>query len=151
MKGAMKGDHMLAFGMIARQLEGRLDGLGAGIGEENFFAALAWRQAGELLGQLDHRFIIKIAAANMEKLARLLFNRFNHPWMGMTGVGHRNAGHEIEKQIAVDVFDHTAAPFLDHQRIDATVGRRGAFLIALDDRFGFGTGKRGFDVGNFHN
>src|SRR5687767_12648163 len=82
MKGAVKGDRMLPLGMIARELEGRLDGLGAGVGEENFLVALARRQASELLGQLDHRLVVKIAAANMEKLARLLFDRFNHPRMG---------------------------------------------------------------------
>ena len=137
---------MLALGVIARQLERRFDRFRAGIGEENFLAARARRQSRQLLRQLDHRLVVKIAAADMQKLARLLLDRLDHARMSVARVGHGDPGHEVEKQISVDIFDHAAAPLLDDQRIDPAVRRRGEFLVALDDRFGFGAGQRCFDM-----
>src|SRR5829696_961331 len=104
----------------------------------------------QLLRQLHHRLIVKIAATDMEKLAGLLFNSLNYPRMRMTCIGNGDTGHEVEEQITVDVFDHTAAPLLDDQRINTAVCRRSAFLVALNERFGLGTGEERADVRNFH-
>ncbi len=64
-KGAVKSDDVRTLGVVARELDGGFDGLGAGVGEKDFLGRGARREAIELLGQLHHRFIIIIAAADM--------------------------------------------------------------------------------------
>src|SRR5687768_13708149 len=77
----------------------------------------------------------------MKKFLSLLFDRLDHARMGMASAGNRDAGHEIEKQVAVDVFHDHALRLFDDQRINSTVRRRGDLMIALDDGLSFRTGK----------
>src|SRR4030095_8269683 len=133
MKRAVEGDDVLSLGMVASQLDRRFDRFGAGIGEKDFFLAGSRRDAREFFGQLDHRLIIVVATANMEKLVRLLLDGFHHPWMRVACARDCDAGHEIKKQIAIDIFDYHAAALLDDQGIDAPISRRGPLLVALDD------------------
>ncbi len=149
-ESAMKSDHVLALGMIARELESGFHGLGAGIGEEYFFRRRARRQPVELFRQLDHRFVIIIAAADMEKFPRLFFDRLHHSRMRMPRAGNGDARHEVEEAIAVDVFDDHPLPAFHHQRINPSVGGRGDLVVALDDRLSFGTGKGRLDIRCFH-
>ena len=112
-KRAVKSDGMLAFGVMARELEGGLDRLGAGVGKEYFFGRGARRQSVELLRQIGHRLVIIVAAANMQKFSRLFLDGFHDPRVRMAGATDGDASHEIQKQVAIDIFDHHAAPLFD--------------------------------------
>src|SRR5262245_7363427 len=113
MKRAVKSNNMLSFGVIARQLDGRFDRLGAGFGEKDFFLRGSRSDSTEFFCQVDHRLVVIIAAANVQKLVRLLFDSLYHSRMRVPRARDGDTRHEIEKQIAVYVFDHHAAPLLD--------------------------------------
>ena len=61
-KPAEEGDQIDALGRIARQLDARLDGFRAGVSEECPHAAVNRRNRGQLLGELDLRFVVEIGA-----------------------------------------------------------------------------------------
>src|SRR5919198_1328335 len=97
MKGAKKRDDMLSSSSVARQLQGGLDRLGAGISEKYLLGRSARRELSQFFGKLRHRSIIKIATTDVQKFTRLLFDGLDHFRMRMAGAGYGNACHEVEK------------------------------------------------------
>ena len=59
----------------------------------------------------------------------------------------RDARGKVQKHVAVNVFDHCAAPALGYQRVIAGVGRRHEFGVGLEHALGFGPGQSHFQVG----
>src|SRR5688572_31556274 len=74
-KSAVKSDHVLALGMIARELESGFHGFRSRVGEIYFLGRGTGSQAVEFFRQLDHRLIVIIATADMKKFLSLLFDR----------------------------------------------------------------------------
>ena len=64
----------------------------------------------------------------------------------MPGSDDGDAGGEIEKRVAVNVFDQRTAARLGHQRVIARVGRRDHGVVALDNLLRFRAGQRGNEV-----
>ena len=52
----------------------------------------------------------------------------------MAGGHHRDSGVEIEKTVAIHIFDDGALSLTHHQRIIARVGRREHLAVALHQR-----------------
>src|SRR3989304_10027098 len=75
---AQEGNQMCPSGRIASQFYGCLDGFRTGIRQKNFLGRGAGSEPAEFFRKLGHRRIIKIAAAEMQKLARLFFDCPNH-------------------------------------------------------------------------
>ena len=69
---------------------------------------VAGRDRGQLLGQRDQLFVIEIGARHVDQARRLLLDGFHHSRMAVAGGDHRDAGVEIEKAVAVHVFDDGA-------------------------------------------
>src|SRR4051794_22400782 len=104
---------MRALGRIPGELDRRLDRLGARVGEKCFLLGSSGSEAAKFFRQPRHRLIIKIAAAVVEKTARLLLDRRDDFRMRMTGRRHGDTGGEVEKEIAVEVLDRHPPPLFD--------------------------------------
>ena len=65
----------------------------------------------ELLGQRDQLLVIEIGARHVDQPGGLLLNRLDHPRMAVAGRHHRDAGVEIQKAVAIHVFDDGAFAF----------------------------------------
>ena len=122
-EGALVGDDAVALRpaarrlVLARHLDGALQGLGAGIGEKHHVRETGDAQAG---GQ---PFALRdtVEVGDMPDLAGLLGDRGNQTRMGMAERIHRHPGGKIEVAIAIGGDEPSALPALECQ-IDARVG-----------------------------
>jgi len=69
----------------------------------------------------------------MIELRRLILDGGDDPGMAMPRRGDGDAGGEVEKQIRVHVLDDGAGAAGADERIDARVGWRHVFLVALQE------------------
>src|SRR6266566_5969784 len=67
--------------------------------------------------------------------------------MPIAGGGHGDACHEVEKPVAVHVFDHRPCPARHRERVFLGIRGGGETVLPLDDRAGFGTRWRHDDAG----
>src|SRR6202043_1483801 len=118
-KAAVERDELIALGGVTRELHGAFDGFGAGVGEESFFRVGAGNSVDEFLGELWQAFIIEIRAGHVNQLGRLLLDCFDYLRMAMTGGADGDAGSEIQKGVAVNIFHDRAVAALGDERIVA--------------------------------
>ena len=147
-KRAEEGDHVLALGVVAGQLERGFDRLGAGVAVVNAVRPGHGRDFRQPLGQRDHAFVVEIGARHVDQFARLLLDGGDHIGMAMSGRGHGDAGGEIEEFVAVHVRDHDAAALFGHQRVRAGIGRRKVLFVARKNALGVGAGQSGLNFGS---
>src|SRR5215469_9796684 len=83
MKAAVEGDELISPRMIAGEFHPRLERFGTGISEVNPLRSFARRNGGELLGQVDHAFVVKVRARHVDEVASLLPNGGDHFRMAM--------------------------------------------------------------------
>ncbi len=145
MEAAVEGDDALAFGVVARQLHGGLDGFSTGVAVEDANGAGHGRDLLQTLGQGDHVFVIEVGARHVDQLGGLLLNGGHHLRMAVSGGGHGDAGGEVQKLVAIDVFDDHAASAFHDQRIGAGVRRRNILLIPIKNLLRIGAGQFGAD------
>ena len=131
MEGAEEGDGPRPSGVPAGQLQARFERLGPAVGEEDALGPGAGRQLRQLLGQVDLRLIVEIGAGHVQQLVGLVLDGGDDLGMAVPRRRDRDAGREIEKEIAVHVLDDRAAAAGTDQRINARVGRRHALGVAL--------------------
>ena len=129
-KRAPEGDDVLPAGLVPGELEGGLDGLGPGVGEEHPVAARHRRQLGQPLGQHDLLVVVEIGARHVQEPGGLLLNRPDHVRMRVAGGRDGNAGRQVEEPVAVRVDHHRADGPVDHQRIVAGIGGTHHPLVA---------------------
>ena len=146
-EGAEEGDHVLALGVIAGQLERGFNRFGAGVAVVNPVRPGHGSDFRHPLRQRDHALVVEIRARHVDQFARLLLNRSHHIGMAMSGRGHGDAGGEIEKFVAVHIGNHDAAALLGHQRVGAGVRRRNILLVARENALGIGAGQSSLDFG----
>ena len=146
-EGAVERDHVLALGVVARQLERGFHRFGAGVAVVDPVRAFHGRDFREPFGERDHALVIKIGARHVDEFRRLLLNGGDHLRMAVAGGDHCNAGGKIEELIAVDVFDDEAAAALGHQRIRTGVRGREILGVAFEHALRIGAGQLGLDVG----
>ena len=120
-EAAEEGDELVAAGVIAGQLEGGLDGLGAGVAEVDAFGLAAGGEGGELLGEVDHVLVIEVGAGHVDEAFGLPANGFDDARVAVAGGDDGDAGVEVEEAVAVDVVDHGAFAVVDDQRVVARV------------------------------
>ena len=144
-EGAEEGDGVGPAGVVAGQLEGGLDGLGAGVAEEH--AGVGHRgQRGEPLADLGVGREVEVARAVVQDVVDLGVDGRVDGRVAVAGGGDGDAGVEVEEAVAVDVLDD-AAPRPPHdERVDA--GERGAGdgFVPRDDLPGHGPGQLGAQV-----
>src|SRR5262249_13185589 len=119
----VEGDELLAPGVVAREFDGCLNGLRAGVAEIDALRLFARRDSAELLRQLDQVWIIEIRSGNVNQLRGLFLDGRNNFRMAVARRDHCDARSEIEEYVAVHVLHHGAAASPRHQRVAARVGR----------------------------
>ena len=134
MKCVHKRHHAVAAGMPPRQLQGGLDRLGAAVGEKDPLLARARGEGRQPLRQPDLRSIVKIGPRHVDQAVRLPADRRDDPRMRVPDIGHRDPRREVQKTIAVHVFDHRPPRAAHHQRVRPRVRRRHHPIIALPAR-----------------
>ena len=106
-EGAEEGDHVRAPGVVAGELERRLDGLGAGVGEEDL-AIVHRGQRGEALAHVGVGRQVEVARAVVQDVVDLGVDGGVDGRVGVTGGDDGDAGVEVEEAVAVDVLDDAA-------------------------------------------
>ena len=96
---------------------------------------------GQFLGQRDQLFVIEIGARHVDQAGRLLLDGLDHARVAVAGRDHGDPGIEIEKAVAVHIFDDGAFPAVGHQRVAARVGRGNDARVAVDDGARTGAGQ----------
>ena len=140
-KGAQKGDDVLAAGVVARQFEGAFDGLGAGVAVEKLVRSGHGRDGREPVSQIGHRLAVEVGSGDVQQFSGLLLDCGDHFGVAMAGGDHGDARREVEKLVAVRVFHANAAAALGHQRIRARIAGRDEPVIGLDGSLGLGSGQ----------
>src|SRR5437764_14385543 len=84
-KAAEKGDDVLPSRRIARELEARLDRLGAGVAEKRSDTALDRRDRRELLRQPHLRLVVEVGPRHVQEFLRLLGDRLYDRGMRVAG------------------------------------------------------------------
>ena len=148
MERAEERDGPRPAGVPAGQLQARFERLGPAVGEEDALGPGAGREFRQLLGQVDLRLIVEIGAGHVQQLVGLVLDGGDDFGMAVPGRRHRDAGREVEEEIAVHVLDDRAAAAGTDQRINARVGRRHALGVALQQGLPLGPGQRRLQRGN---
>ena len=112
-------DHAVALGVPAGELQRRLDGLRPAVGEEHLLRRRAGGDLRQPLRQVDLRAVVEVGAAHVEQLARLILDGGDDFRVTVAGVGDRDAGGEVEEEVAVHVLNDGPAAALDEQRVHA--------------------------------
>ena len=129
---AEEGDGVRAPGVVAGQLERRLHGLGAGVGQEH----PGVRHRGERRQPLAHvgvRRQVEVARAVVQDVVDLGVDRGVDGRMGVAGGDDGDPGVEVQEAVAVDVLDDAAPRPAHDERVDAGQRRAGDGLVAGDD------------------
>ena len=144
---AEEGDQERPLGVVPRQLDRRLVGLGPGIAEEALDRAVDRHDAGDLLGQPHLRLVVEVGPRHVQELLRLVDDGRDDVRMRVPGRVDGDAGGTVQEPVAVDVLDDRAFAAGHHQRIAAGIGRRHRFGVARNDRLRVRTGQRGHELG----
>jgi len=115
-EGALEADHGRPAGVAARELDGVLDGLGAGVEERGLRRARERRERGQPLGVLDVDLVRDDREVGVEEPRRLLLHGGHHAWVCVADVEAADAAREVHEAVAVDVGDRCAFAVRDHDR-----------------------------------
>ena len=102
-KAPLKGDDARALGVIARNLDGVLDRLGAGGKQDRLLRRRSGRQRVEPLAQGDVALVRSHLETGMGELSQLLLQRSYHLWVRVAGVEHGDAAGEVDIAASFDV------------------------------------------------
>ena len=147
MEASQEGDKPVTLRVVACHLHGRFHGFRAGVAEINALGEIARRDPGQLFGELSEQRVIEIRSRHVNQRGRLLLDGAHNVGMAMAGGCHGDAGTEIKKGVAIDVFNDHAFAATCHQGIVACVRRRYELTVEIENLLGFGAGQRRFDLG----
>ena len=145
-EGSVEGDDVLAPGMVARQLERRFDGLGAGVAVMHPVRTRHGCNLRQPVGQFGELRVVEVGARHMQQLARLLLHGCDYLGMTVSGGSNGDAGGKVEELVAIHVLDHNAASALGNQGAGAGVGGRDDAVVIGDHAPCNGAGKLGADT-----
>ena len=131
-EGAEEGDDVRAVRGVAGELDRGFDRLGAGVAEVRPSATGDRRELGQATADLGVDREVEVAGAEVDELGGLLLDGGDHLRMRVPGGGDRDAGGEVEEQVAVDVLDGQAIAPDRHDRVGARQARRRPGLIERD-------------------
>ena len=147
MEAAEEADDVLAAGVVAGELHGALDGLGAGVAVVEAVRAGHGGDGGEALGQRGHVLVVEVGAGHVDEFGGLVLNGLDYFGMTVAGGVDGDAGGEVEELVAVDVGDADAAAGLGHHGIAAGVAGGDEALIVGNDLFCERAGEGGLQFG----
>ena len=85
MKRAKERDDVRPLRVITRELQGALDGLGAGVAVVDFVRAGHGRDLRQALGQRDHALVIKVGTRHVDEFGGLLLHGSDYVRMAVAG------------------------------------------------------------------
>ena len=89
MEGALEGDDARAPQRALGELDGVLDGLGAGVGEQHLVDAR--HDLAELVGEVEHGLVVVHVHLRVRHLAGLLLHGLDDLGVAVAGVDHGDA------------------------------------------------------------
>ena len=146
MEGALERDHRRTLRVEARELDGVLDRLGAGVEEGGLGGAAERRERQQPLGELDVRLVRDDREVRVDEAGHLLGRGLEDARMRVAHVQATDAAREVDEDVAVDVGERGAAAFLRHDRDRDRLRVRDHARLALEDRGGARPRNRGADV-----
>src|SRR5262249_54809854 len=96
MERAVKGDELIALGVILHELDGGFDRFSAGIAEVDALRSFAGGDSSEFFGEFDEVWVVEIRAGHVNQFGGLLLNRSNHVGMAVSRRYDGDSGGEIE-------------------------------------------------------
>ena len=102
MEGPAEGQKVGAPGVVADELDGGFHALGARVAEEDPVAPAQF--AHEPLRQGEGGLVGEVGEADVGEALRLGPDRLHHLGVGVARGVHRDAGHEVQEEVAVHVF-----------------------------------------------
>ena len=127
----------MPLGVIHRQLQSGLDGFGTAVRKVRFRGPFDRDNFIKLLPECGHVAVIKIGAAKVDQLGRLIADRFYDVRVTMAGRANGDAGVAVEKYVAVRVFYPDAVAFFGDEFVVRTrIARRYVSCIGIDDLAG---------------
>ena len=131
-EGAQEGDHVLAPGVEARQLERRLDDLRTRVAQEDADLARHRRDPGQGGRGMGVDGQVEVGGAEVQQVGRLLGDDLDDPLVAVARRVDGDAGGEVEEEVAVDVLDRQAVAADRHDGVGARKAGRGDRLIEGD-------------------
>ena len=116
-EAALEGDDPGPMGVVPGQLDGALDGLGAGVGEEDPRLLLERCDRGQALHELQVARLVEVGGGNVDQAIRLVLDGLHHLRVGVAGGADRDAGGEVEEAVAVDVGHDEPGSRLGDERV----------------------------------
>ncbi len=116
MEGVLESQHRLPSRVVAGDLYGVLDRLGAGVEERAALLGVAGDHRVEPLGQFDVGLVVIDEEASVGHAVGLLFYGFDDPRVGVADVHRADAATEVYKSVAVNVGDRGALRLLGEDR-----------------------------------
>src|SRR6266566_9555084 len=132
---------------MSRQFDRAFNGFRPRVRQEDALLGGSGRELREPLAQRGEALIVKIAAADVQKPGSRFLHRVYDFGMPVARGSDRDAGHEIEEAIAVDIFHHRALPARDRQRVFLGIRSGRPAILPFDDRAGLGARRRHDDAG----
>ncbi|MCY1298657.1 hypothetical protein D9M68_669530 [compost metagenome] len=118
MVGAGEGDHAGTAGGGTGDLDGVLDGLGAGGDQQGLLREVARNALGDLFAQFDVRLVGQYLEAGVRQLGQLLLNGGDHFRVQVAGVQYGDAASEVDVLTAIDVPYGGVLGTLGDDRVD---------------------------------
>ncbi len=132
-KRPRKCDQPFAPGVKAGELDGRFDRFGSRVAEKDAVVARARNDFRELLRQQNLIFVVEIRPRHVNQARRLLLHGGDHARVAMAGGDDGNTRREIQKAVAIDIFNEGTLAAARHQWIAACVRGRNVAAVELED------------------
>ena len=91
---------------------------------------------------------VEVGGAEVEQVTGLAPDRADDVLVAVAGRVDRDAGREVEEEVAVDVLHHEAVAAHGHDGVGTRQAGRSDALVEGDVRAGLGTRQLGHDVGD---
>ena len=130
---ALEREDRLSLRVEARELDGVLDRLGAGVEERSTRLPGDRSQRAETLSELDVALVRDDREIRVEKPVGLLGDRFDDAWIVVADVRHADASDEVDERVAVDVGDGRPARAIGDDRLVDDQRTGDSVPLALED------------------
>ena len=110
-EASLEADHGGPLRVAARELDGVLDGLGAGVEERRLRRAGERRDRGQALGVLDVDLVRDDREVGVEEARGLLLHRRDDARVRVADVEAADAAREVDERVAVDVGEQRPVAF----------------------------------------
>ena len=116
MVGVLEHGDAAAAGVLARDLDAVLDGLGARVDQHGLLGEVAGGVLGEQFGHPHVLLVRRDGEERVHHLAELLLGRRDHVVVGVPDRRHADAGAQVEEGVVVDIHQDRAVRARDEHR-----------------------------------